>query len=95
MERIKRQKYSREFKAEAVKMVESGRQQAEVARELGITGNTLWNWVERARKERETPNGLTAEEREELRKLRREVADLREEREILKKATAFFAKYSK
>jgi transposase len=97
MERKKRRKYTAEFRAEAVRMVESGHSQAEVSRQLGISDQTLWNWVHQAAIDsgRGKPEELTSAERDELRQLRREVERLREEREILKKATAFFAKESK
>jgi transposase len=95
---IKRTKYSKEFEQEAVRLVGLGQKsQAQVARDLGVSDKTLWNWVHRAAIDagRGKPGELTTDEREELRKLRREVAVLREEKEILKKATAFFAKESK
>jgi transposase len=68
-----------------------------VARDLGLSPKLLWKWVEREKGEVEKgPEGeLTTTEREELKQLRREVARLREEREILKKATAFFARENK
>jgi transposase len=95
---IKRTKYTKEFREEAVRMVSQGRKsQAQVGRELGVSDKTLWNWVRQAAIDagQGKQGELTTEEREELRKLRREVAVLREEKEILKKATAFFAKESK
>ena len=84
--------YPVEFRAEAVELVRtSGRPKAEIARELGIASETLREWVKQAAIEAGEQEGLTTEEREELRRLRREVRILREEREILKKAAAFFA----
>jgi transposase len=92
----KKRKYSPEYRAEAVRQVEtSDRSLAEVARDLGISMQTLWQWVQREKDGAKKPGELTATERDELNLLRREVARLREEREILKKATAFFAKESK
>ena len=67
----------------------------QVARELDLTASALRNWVDRARADRtKGRTGLTTEEREELRRLRKENRVLRTEREILKNAAAFFAKES-
>ena len=89
-----RRQFTDEFKAGAVGLVlDEGRTVGQVARELDLTDSALRNWVERERAERSRGRtGLTREEREELRRLRREVRTLRTEREILKKAAAFFAK---
>lgn len=73
----------------------SGRPRVEVARSLGISDNTLRNWVQADRDARsrvEDPDGLSESEREELSRLRRENAELRLDREILRKAAAFFAR---
>ena len=89
-----RRQFTDEFKAGAVGLVlDEGKSVAQVARELDLTASALRNWVEHARADRtKGRTGLTTEEREELRRLRKEVRTLRTEREILKKAAAFFAK---
>ena len=86
--------YTPEFKAEAVRLVRSApdKPTSQIARELGVSDNTLRSWVKQAQIDRGEREGLTTEEREELRKLRKEVKVLRQEREILKKATVFFAR---
>jgi len=86
--------YPPEFRAEAIRLARtSGRPPAEIARELGMTAETMRLWLKQADlDEGRREDGVTTEEREELRRLRREVRTLREEREILKKAAAFFAK---
>jgi transposase len=93
-------KYSREFREQAVELVKaSGKTVAEVARDLQINDTTLGNWVKADRAERGVPDEsgllpLTASERAELTRLRRENNTLKTEREILNKAAAFFAKES-
>ena len=91
----KRRSFSREFKLEAVKLVkEGGLPVTAAARDLGIAQTSLSRWV----RQYDVDHGkgpedvLTTEEKEELRRLRRDNRRLRMEREILKKATAFFAK---
>ena len=93
----KRRSFTREFKAESVRLVRGGRSIPEVARELDLTESALRAWVRQAEVDagRGKPGELTTEEREELHRLRREVRSLREDREILKKAAAFFAKENK
>jgi transposase len=97
--RKKNRQYTAEYKAEAVRQVKIGdRPLAQVARDLGLSMQTLWKWVhpeKRSPVKGEESGELTPTEREELKQLRRRVARLEEEREILKKATAFFAKESK
>ena len=89
-------KYSREFREQAAELVRAtGKTNAEVARDLGINDTTLGNWVKADNAERGVPDGsgllpLTAAERAELTRLRRENAQLKVEREILKQAAAFF-----
>jgi transposase len=94
----KRQKYSKEFKHDAVRLVtEQGYSIAEAARNLGLNYNMLGRW-KRESKEREDAfrgNGKLTPDQLELRRLQAENRQLRMEREILKKATAFFAKESK
>jgi transposase len=95
MERRKRRSFTKEFKAETARLVRAGgKSVAEVARDLDLTPSALRDWVRQAEVDagRGRPGELTTAEREELFRLRREVKDLRIEREILKKAAAFFAK---
>lgn len=85
--------YPPEFKLEAVRLVKEGcRKIADVAQDLGVTGESIRNWIRRYEIDNGQREGLTTSEREELQHLRREIRVLREEREILKKAAAFFAK---
>lgn len=87
-------RYPEEFKAEAVQLARSFPEKSirRLAYELGISDQTLRNWIKQAEIDRGEREGLTNQEREELRRLRRENKILRKEREILKKAAAFFAK---
>lgn len=91
-------KYSDQFKAEAVQLVfSSGRPTSQIAQELGVNVYTMHNWVNMAKKRREVEtkeSPLSADERAELEELREENRRLRMEREILKKAAAWFAKES-
>src|SRR5271155_4441312 len=93
----KRRKFSEEYKAETVRLIQrSGQSIGKLALELGIGETALRRWVEQAEIEagRGRAGVLKRSEREELVELRRENQRLRMEREILKKATAFFAKES-
>jgi transposase len=90
-----RRNFTREFKDGAVKLVlDEGKGIPEVARDLDLTESALRTWVEQAKEARGEgkPGALLPEEREELARLRAENRQLRMERELLKKAAAFFAK---
>ena len=86
--------YPREFREGALDLVRRGdRPVGEVARELGIAESCLRRWMKQNQLDRrERDDGLTSAEREELRRLRRENARLKQEKEILRKAAAFFAR---
>ena len=96
---MKRRVFTSEFKRETVQLLqESGRSVKEVARELGIHPNTLYRWrIEYAEDGEEAfpGHGSLKSGDEEVRRLRRELARVKEERDILKKAVKFFAKESK
>ena len=84
--------YHPEFRAQAVQLVkDSGKTVRQIAEDLGVCYETLRKWVRQAEIDSGEREGLTGEERKELKRLRRENWLLREEREILKKAAAFFA----
>jgi transposase len=92
----KRRKYTKEFKEEAVRLLKGGdRSLAQIARDIGVSDTTLWGWANGRGLKGEKPPTQSLTETEEVRQLRRENALLREEREILKKAMAFFARESK
>ena len=90
----RRARYTEEFRAEAVQLARSSPEKSirQLAYEIGVADQTLRNWVKQAQIDRGERGGLSTEEREELRRLRKENKILRQEREILKKAAAFFAK---
>ena len=91
MGRRRTRRYSPEFKAEAVRLVtETDERVSKIARDLGVSTRSLELWVQAARPESRQP--LTEDERSELEQLRREIRRVRMERDILKKATAFFAR---
>ena len=90
----KRRRFTAEFKAEAVRLAaSSGKPLAQIARELGINEQALRNWKQQAGGGGVTGNRFVQEE--EIRRLRRELLRVIEERDILKKATAFFANQSR
>ena len=88
-----RKKYDREFREGAVRIVEeTGKPIARVARDLGVNEGTLGNWVARDREARQGSDGLSASEVEELKRLRAEVAELRMERDVLKRSVVLWVK---
>jgi transposase len=98
MRRKPYKQYSREFKLEAIRLADAGEKPAsQVARELGIRANLIWKW--RQQLERETVAGAPAKRGrptdDELARVKRENARLKEENEILKKAAIYFAKEHK
>jgi transposase len=95
--RRQRRRFDAEYKAQAARLVlDEGKSVAAVARDLDLTETALREWVKRTQADRtKGRTGLTTAEREELTRLRKENRILQEERDILKKATAFFAKQSR
>jgi transposase len=84
--------YPPEFRQQMVDLVRAGRTPEELSREFEPTAQSIWNWVRQAERDQGVrQDGLTTEEKEELRRLRRENRILREEKEILRKAAAWFA----
>jgi transposase len=92
--RRKRRRFTEQFKADAVKLVASGKTIAEVTAQFDLTETALREWVKRAEADagKGSPDALTAAERAELIDLRKRLKRAETERDILKKATAFFAK---
>jgi len=93
-----RRQFSREFKLEAVRQLESGRPLAQVARDLGVHPQVVRRWKEQVDVDAMTAfpgNGRQREEEAEIQRLRREVTQLRAERDFLKKVAAFFARESR
>lgn len=95
----RRQVFSREFKLEAIRLLEEGKKPAaDIARELGIRRNQLYKWKEQSDKQGaavfpgEGRRSSKSSDSEEIARLRNEVAKVKEENEILKKAAAFFAR---
>ena len=89
----KRKKYDREFREGAVRIVdETNKSIAQVARDLGVNEGTLGNWVNRAREATEGTKGLSKDDVEELKRLRAENAELRMERDVLKRSVVLWVK---
>ena len=96
-----RRDFSAEFKAEAVKLVKAGRKEVtQIARELDVSRQLLYSWVRQANRRKGKPlsdvfpgHGKRGAEEAEIARLRRELAQAKQDNEILKKATAFFAKH--
>lgn len=88
-----RKRYDREFREGAVRIVnETGKPIAQVAREMGVNEGTLGNWVARDRAAREGTEGLAKGDVEELKRLRAENAELRMERDVLKRSVVLWVK---
>jgi transposase len=96
MTKTVRSRYTLEFKQEAVRLVQSGQSMAAVSRSLGLVEQTLFNWVKASREGRLTgaDSKPVSAEQMEISRLRAELARVKMERDILKKATAYFAKES-
>ena len=94
-----RRQYDAEFKREAVRLSQqSGRTTASVARDLGVSEKNLWRWRKKLSESGDVAfpgTGNVSKEDEELRHLRRELVDVTEERDILKKALAVFSRHPK
>jgi transposase len=85
--------YPEQFRREAIELLRAGRTPRELAESLGVSQQTLRNWRRQDGLDRhERDDGLTSDEREELRRLRRELTEVKKANEILVKAAAFFAK---
>ena len=98
MKRRQRRSFTAAYKAETVRLIREGAKPvSQVARDLDLSETAVRRWLSQAEVDagRGSPGELTTAEREELQKLRRQVRVLEMEREILKKATAFFAKESR
>ena len=93
-----RKRFNREFKLEAVRLLEQGtKPAAQLARELGVPRNRLYKWqveISRAGKQAFPGSGRRPGDENEITRLKRENEQLKEERDILKKAAAYFAKHS-
>lgn len=96
MSKRAKQDYNKEFRQRAVRMaISSDKSTAQVARELGVKVTTLYSWVNKEKDTEKSNDEVSkAELFDELKRLKRELADVKEQRDILKKATAYFAKES-
>jgi transposase len=93
MEKRTRRKFTKEFKAETVALIrQSGKSIAEICRDMGLPESSMHRWLAQAEIDAGQRDGLTTSEREELSRLRRELRVVREERDVLAKAIAFFTK---
>jgi transposase len=93
MDKRSRRKFTKEFKAETVALIRrSGKSIAEVSREMGLPESSVHRWLAQSDIDSGQRDGLTTAEREELSRLRRELRVVREERDVLAKAIAFFTK---
>ena len=93
MEKRTRRKFTKEFKAETVALIrQSGKSIAEICRDMGLPESSVHRWLAQAEIDAGQRDGLTTSEREELFRLRRELRVVREERDVLAKAIAFFTK---
>jgi transposase len=93
MDKRSRRRFTKEFKAETVALIrQSGKSIAEVCRDMGLSESSVHRWLAQAEIDAGQRDGLTTAEREELSHLRRELRVVREERDVLAKAIAFFTK---
>jgi transposase len=96
MKKVSRRSFSKEFKISAVKMIiDEGRKATEVARQLGIAEHLIYNWKRKYQEDQQEAfpgNGNLKSKDEYIRQLEKDVKRLKDERDILKKATIFFAK---
>ncbi len=96
MQKRIKQEYTTEFRERAIKMViSSAKSTAEIAKGLGLKGSTLYSWMDKAKSAKFEDDGKSKEQLfDELNRLKKELAEVKEQRDILKKATAYFAKES-
>jgi transposase len=93
MDKRSRRQFTREFKAETVALIRSSAKSvAQICRDMGLSESTVQRWVAQAEVDNGQRDGLTTAERDELSHLRREIRVVREERDVLAKAIAFFTK---
>lgn len=96
MKKRVKQEYTTEFKERTIKMViGSDKSTAQIAKDLGLKSSTLYSWMNKAKSDKTEDNGKNNEQLfDELKRLKKELAEVKEQRDILKKATAYFAKES-